>query len=294
MDSRFDAFLDNLKQNTPASPHTSQVYLRDVAALDAFLGLEKDGDYETVTQKQLEEYFSELKQRGRSDATLARVRSSLSRYYAFLMARGIVAENLPRRLAVERHKGNLPAFLTLEQVRHLLASPQGESFAARRDRAILHVLYATGLKSAQLTALNTDQVLLERGLLHVPERPEPFLPLYPQAVEALRDYLGPCRGGVLSQAEEPALFLNAAGKRLTRQGLWKILGRRGKEAGLSLPVTPQLLRVSLAVHLAEKGATAEDLKALLGLEDPYWVQVYFRTLEGEQGERYRRLHPLSR
>ena len=73
MDSRFDAFLDNLKQNTPASPRTSQVYLRDVAALDAFLGLEKDGDYETVTQKQLEEYFSELKRRGRSDATLARV-----------------------------------------------------------------------------------------------------------------------------------------------------------------------------------------------------------------------------
>lgn len=294
MDSRFDAFLDDLKQNTPASPHTSQVYLRDVAALDAFLGLEKDDDYGTITQNQLEEYFSELKQRGCSDATLARVRSSLSRYYTFLMARGIVAENLPRRLAVERRKGNLPAFLTLEQVRHLLESPQGESFAARRDRAILHVLYATGLKSAQLTALNTDQVLLERGLLHVPERPEPFLPLYPQAVEALRDYLGPCRDGVLSQAEEPALFLNAAGKRLTRQGLWKILGRRGKEAGLSLPVTPQLLRASLAVHLAEKGATAEDLKAFLGLEDPYWVQVYFRALEGEAGERYRKLHPLSR
>lgn len=293
MDSRFDAFLYYLKQNTPASPHTSQVYLRDVAALDTFLGLGEDGDYRSVTLPQLEEYFEELKQRGRSPATLARIRSSLARYYAFLMAQGLAAENLPRRLTVKRSKGKLPSFLTLEQVRCLLASPQGDSFAARRDRAMFHVLYATGLKSAQLTALNTDQVLPERGLLYVPKRQEPYLPLYPQAIKSLQEYLGPCRDGVLRQAGEPALFLSAAGKRLTRQGLWKILGKRGEEAGISLPVTPQLLRTSLAVHLAEKGAAAQDVKALLGLDDPYWVQVYFRALEGEAGERYRRLHPLS-
>lgn len=289
---RFDGFRHYLKHQKNASDNTAQAYLRDIAALDSFCGLQGDLDYQSLSQETLQGYFEGLESQGKSAATLLRHRASLSCYYSYLIRLGVVSQNLPKQLRLPAQPARMPASLSLEQVDRLLAAPMGDSFKARRDKAMLELLYACGLRVSELLSLETKDVNLQLGFVHIQGTAARDLPLYPSTMQPLRAYLGPCRDSVAPPGQ-PALFVNHSGSPMTRQGFWKILRHYARQAGLE-QISPQQLRHSLAVHLLQNGAALQDVQAMLGHTDIASTQVYARLFQRSLQEKYRRFHPRGR
>lgn len=289
---RFSGFLAYLEQQKRASDNTVQSYLRDIAALDAFYGLQGDLDYQNLSQESLEQYFGTLQNRGRSAATLLRHRASLSCYYGYLIRLGVVSQNLPKQLRLQAQPARMPAALTIQQIDRLLSAPAGDSFKSRRDKAMLELLYACGLRVSELLSLEVRDVNLQLGFVHIQGAAPRDLPLYPSTIQPLRAYLGPCRDSV-APPNQSALFVNHSGDPMSRQGVWKILKYYAHQAGLD-QISPQQLRHSLAVHLLQNGASLQDLQAILGHTDIASTQVYARLFQQSLQEKYRGFHPRSR
>lgn len=289
---RFDGFLHYLKEQKSASENTIQSYLRDIAALDRFLDLRGDLDYPPVSMGQLEDYFSLLEGQGLSAATLLRRRASLSCYYTYLIRLGVVSQNLPKQLPLSAKEASRPAVLPPEQVDRLLAAPTADDFKGRRDRAMLELLYACGLRVSELLALELRDINLQLGFVHVRGKGGRDLPLYPSTLQPLKAYLGPCRDSVAPPGQR-ALFVNSAGAPMSRQGFWKILKEYARQVGLE-QVSPQQLRHSLAVHLLQNGASLEEVRAMLGHSDIASTQVYARLFQQTLREKYRNIHPRGR
>ena len=288
--SRFAGFLLYLKEQKRVSENTIQSYLRDVAALDSFLGFQGDWGYRQADLPAIRRYLDALREQGLSPSTVLRRRASLGCYYEYLIRLGVLSENLPRRAPVQPRQAKMPAVLTLQQVDKLLCAPAGDSFKSRRDRAMLELLYACGLRVSELLELDVQDVNVQLEFLHVRGSAQRDLPLYPSTLRPLLEYLGPCRQSVLRLEREPALFLNSGGRRISRQGFWKILKDYARQTGLE-QISPQLLRHSLAVHLLQNGAALEEVQAMLGHSDIASTRVYARLFQQTLRDKYQRIHP---
>ena len=298
MQEQIQAFLDFLVAERSYSQNTVAAYRNDLnqfyqylSALDASILPRGWGN---VTRDHLLSYMLEMKEREYAVSTIARKVAAVKSFFHFLKSQGVIQHSPAEDLESPKVQKHLPSAISPEEVERLLAAPQGSSPASLRDRAMLEVLYATGLRVSELVSLDVGDVDLESGTLRCMGKgnKERVLPLYERALAFVTAYVQQGRPKLLpDEAEEQALFLNRRGKRLTRQGLWLIIKRYVQEAGITSHVTPHTLRHSFASHLLAGGADLRSVQMMLGHSDISTTQIYTHIDADRLKDIHKRFHP---
>lgn len=289
--SMFSDYLTNQKSN---SANTRESYLRDTLYFLEFLSnrnvLPTEAD-ENIIQ----EYVEQLYKLKRSTTTVSRNLASVRCFYKFMIFRGFVSTNPAKGIKLEKAEKKLPQVLSGEEIERLLAQPDITEPKGCRDKAMLELLYATGIRASELISLDIKDVNLRSGVLYCSGskgiRP---IPMYPSAVVAVSDYVYRMRGLIAGPESEDALFVNLNGGRLTRQGFWKIVKSYAVEAGIDREITPHTLRHSFALHLLENGASVKDIQTMMGHADISSTQVYVQLLDNHVKQVYKDCHPKAK
>lgn len=293
LDRSVDGYLAYLATNRGLSRNTLDAYGRDLAALLSFLSSRGRRDPRAVAAEDLVDYLGWLRDQCQKPASVARSLSAARGWLRFLEANGSVEKSPAARVRSARLPRRLPRPWTREDVRRLLeASFDGPTGA--RDRAMLETLYGAGLRVSELVGLRLSQLNLDGGYVVVigkgnKERP---VPVGMPAREALRAYLDGPRAALLAGSASPHVFVTRRGRAMSRQGFWKLLGRRALALGLP-EVSPHRLRHSFATHLLEGGADLRAVQAMLGHSDIATTQIYTDVARSRLRELHRRFHPRS-
>ncbi|MCI9555993.1 MAG: site-specific tyrosine recombinase XerD [Lawsonibacter sp.] len=276
-----------------ASANTVSSYLRDVQQFAAALEC-KGVELTQVLTQDVVEYTDALIRRGKSPATVTRSVASIKSFYTCLVSWGVVEQNPAKGVATARVERKLPQVLTGQEVELFLEQPDCLEPKGCRDRAMLELLYATGIRVSELIALDVDDVNLPSGMLKCfGKGKERLIPLYPAAVRALKEYLRTVRPQLVDTAEETALFVNMNGERMSRQGFWKIIKFYQEKAGIQKEITPHTLRHSFAAHLLENGADLRAIQEMLGHADISSTQIYSRLVSQRIKDVYQKAHPRA-
>lgn len=295
MDVLLEQFKDYLTTEKHASDNTVTSYVRDVSAFCAAAHLHTEKDCTKVKSKQVEDYLYALEEKGKSRATVQRSRASLTDFFRSLQKKGVVEANPVKGVRVRSAEPRMPVTLTMGEVEKLLAVPPDPGPKGRRDKAMIELLYATGIKASELIALNVQDVNARMRFIHCRSaRSERTIPIYPEAAKMLQDYIRNARTLMVADPGEPALFLNMTGGRITRQGFWKIIKHYADLAGIHKDITPQVLRHSFALHLFQNGADLHSIQHMLGHTDISTTQIYARLYQNDLQETYQRFHPKAR
>ncbi|MBO7252854.1 MAG: tyrosine recombinase [Oscillospiraceae bacterium] len=288
----YENYLTKVKQ---ASSNTISSYMRDIRQFADWFRLTYDKGVIDVSQVNIGEYLSFLQQEGRSNATASRVLASLKNFYAYLVSSGFLAESpVSGNFRIDRGEKKLPQILTGKEVELLLSQPSTNDTKGIRDKAMLEVMYATGMRVTELIDLNTDDVNLELGIIKCSNaKKSRAIPLYPAALRALELYLKDVRALLIADPSEKALFVNIGGSRMSRQGFWKILKHYQAKAEIEKEITPHTLRHSFAVHLLENGADIGSVQELMGHSDISSTQVYAHMLNRKIRSVYDKCHPKA-
>lgn len=295
MKSDLADFINYLTVEKGLADNTLKSYAADLN--DFLLFLQKKGvnSWEEVNGEVILIYLAKLRKNKVASATLSRRISSLRSFFQFLTAEKRININPVANLKTPKTEKKLPQVLSLQEIDILLSQPDLSKPQGLRDKAILEVLYSTGLRISELTLLNLDSINLEDGYLRCFGKGsrERILPLGELACQALKDYLEKGRHKLLKNAREEALFINRQGKRLTRQGCWKIIKFYAKKAGFTKDITPHTLRHSFATHLLENGADLRVVQELLGHLDITTTQLYTHLTTKHLREVYDKAHPRA-
>ncbi len=287
-DHWLDRFLHHLVVEKGLSRNTLEAYARDLHGYLAFLAERGISSLRESSVDQIMGYFKLLRQKGLSARSAARALSALRGFHKFLLQDGGISQNPLRRLRAPKVVPRLPGVMTFQEVEDLLRQPDPAQPLGNRDRAMLELLYATGLRVSELVHLSVNDVNLEVGYVRTKGKGarERIVPIGRAAGEALKGYLeGPRRSWAL-RFSNPTLFLGRRGRQITRQGFWKILRRHARAAGITKRITPHTLRHSFATHLLERGADLRSVQSMLGHVDIATTQVYTHVSR----ERLKRLH----
>ena len=286
----YEEFLRTEKR---ASANTVSSYLRDVhqfsAAMDG-----KGVELVQVLDQDVEEYANSLIKRGKSPATVTRSVASIKSFYACLMEKGYVDQNPAKGVSPAKVERKLPQVLTGREVELFLEQPECTDLKGYRDRAMLELLYATGIRVSELIALDVDDLNLPGGVLRcVSKGRERVIPLYPVAIRALGEYIQSVRPQLVDSREETALFVNMNGERMSRQGFWKLIKYYQEKAGIQKDITPHTLRHSFAAHLLENGADLRSIQEMLGHADISSTQIYSKLINQKIKDVYKKAHPRA-
>ena len=299
MNEAIKHFLNFLAVEKGASEHTIGAYRNDLQQFAAHLaGRKKDGGWAKVTRNDVVNYVLELKEKAYAEATVARKLAAVKSFFAFLNGEGIILQDPTESLPSPRVGKSLPKYLTPEQVDELLEQPNRRSGPeAKRDRAMLELLYATGMRVSELVSLNVDDLDIEPATSHVRAMgkgaKERMIPINEQALQALQQYLQEARPALIRGRNEPALFVNRRGERLTRQGFWLILKNYARDADLGVDVTPHTLRHSFATHMLRGGTPLRNVQELLGHANISTTQIYTYLTRDHVREVYEEAHPRA-
>jgi len=287
MRDKVEEFLRYLKDEKGYSEHTLNAYRNDLNQFIAFWSKKKAPDVPTwteVTKEAIIEYILDLKERSYALSTMARKIAALRSFFHYLLHQGAIEDDPTVTIETPKIPKRAPKILTREQVARLLEEPAKQGgVKALRDKAILELLYFTGMKASELVSLNVDDVDLASRTVRILKRKgkERVISLPPSALEALRQYLYKGRIHLVSSDKpSPALFMNLQGERLTRQGLWVIIKHYTETIGIKERISPSTLRHSLAVHKLQEGARLEDIKKLLGHSSAITTLIYSRFVRG--------------
>jgi integrase/recombinase XerD len=288
LNQNLDQFLNYLVVEKGLSANTLEAYGRDLARYVGFvtdLGISRPED---ISAASILEFLASLKKAGLSPRSRARTLVSLRTFHKFLLTEGLAAGNPAAQIAAPRSLASLPQTLAPEEVDRLLAVPQGAGELEIRDRAMLELLYATGLRVSELVGLKMSDLQLDAGYLTAfgKRSKQRIVPMGETAREALTFYLREGRQLLLKDSECSHVFLNRAGKGLTRQGFWKIIKKRALASGIRKNITPHTLRHSFATHLLENGADLRSVQTMLGHADISTTQIYTHVTR----ERLKKLH----
>ncbi len=283
-----------LVEDKKASANTLSSYMRDVRQLAAYL--EEHGHVSILEagEKELGEYIAWLRAAGKSVSTVSRCIASTKSLYTHLCLRQYIAKNPTGKLVPDKSTQKLPEILTSKEVELLLEQPECIDTKGYRDRAMLELLYATGIRVTELIDLNIDDVNLSAGVIRCASRnKERYIPMYPAAVKALSDYLTLVRPQMIALPDEQSLFVNVSGERMSRQGFWKIIKFYQKKAGIEKDITPHTLRHSFAAHLLENGADIRAIQEMLGHADLSSTHVYSQLIKKQLKDVYNKAHPRA-
>jgi integrase/recombinase XerD len=284
-----DEYLDHLRVERALADNSLLAYGRDLRALSKWAE-ERSTSVLALESKDLSDYLGVLRKRGLSARSVARWVHAARGFFRFAVREGRLGADPMRNLRAPRSFKGLPRFLTPAQVEALLAAPDPKARYGLRDRAILELLYATGLRVSELTGLRPGDLDLEVGLLRCmgKGRKERLVPMGRVACRAVEKYALDARGRLSRGRGSPYLFLNHRGQRLSRMGLWLIVRRHAVTAGVAHVLTPHVLRHSFASHLLERGADLRALQVMLGHADISTTEIYTHVTR----ERLRQLYDL--
>jgi len=288
----YENYLIKVKQ---ASANTVSSYIRDIRQFSQWMEDMGYGSLLSAVQVNISDYFDWLQHQGKSCATVSRTLASLKNFFGYAVSAGFLdASPVSGDIHVERGEKKLPQILTGREVERLLAQPNCTDAKGFRDKAMLEVMYATGIRVTELIDLNVDDVNLELGILKCyGSKKDRVIPIYPAAMRALQIYLRDVRNGMISDPGEKALFVNVSGARMSRQGFWKILKHYQSKAGIEKEITPHTLRHSFAVHLLENGADLGSLQELMGHSDISSTQLYTQMINQKLKAVYDKCHPKA-
>ena len=289
-----EMFEKYLREEKKSSSNTLSSYLRDIRQFGAYLDLHTDTDIVSATEDELSEYINWLKGQGKSVATVSRCIASLKCLYSYLTIRQIIAENPATKLVPDKGEHKLPQILTSQEVDLLLEQPECIDAKGYRDKAMLELLYATGIRVTELINLDITDINLAAGVIRCSTRDkERLIPMYAKAVKALSDYVTLVRPQMIALPDEPSLFVNVNGERMSRQGFWKIIKYYQKKANIEKDITPHTLRHSFAAHLLENGADIHAIQEMLGHADISSTQVYTQLVKKQLKDVYNTAHPRA-
>ncbi len=288
----YENYLAKVKQ---ASGNTISSYMRDIRQFVDWLHQKEGGDILNATNKDVCDYLSFMQSQGKSGATASRSLASLKNFFSYAVSSGFLEKSpVSDGIHVERGEKKLPQILTGKEVELLLAQPVCSDAKGYRDKAMLEVMYATGMRVSELVELNVEDVNLELSVVKCGgEKKSRVIPLYPAALRALTDYIQEARPTLIVEPTESALFVNISGTRMSRQGFWKILKFYQAKAGIEKEITPHTLRHSFAVHLLENGADLGSLQELMGHSDISSTQMYAHMLNQKIKSVYQKCHPKA-
>ena len=289
--SAYENYLTKVKQ---ASSNTISSYMRDIRQYAEWLRVNEDTDVVDATQLNISDYLSHLEEEGRSAATKSRTLASLKNFYAYVVSSGFLERTPVTEIKIDRGEKKMPQILTGREIELLLAQPACVDAKGYRDKAMLEVMYATGIRVTELIDLDVDDVNLEQRIIKCrgPKKTR-VIPLYPAAYKALSVYLREIRSGMVASMDESALFVYISGARMSRQGFWKILKHYQTTAHIEKEITPHTLRHSFAVHLLENGADIGSVQELMGHSDISSTQMYTQLVNQKLKSVYEKCHPKA-
>ena len=293
MSQTIDTYLDYLRDVRRMSPNTLSNYARDLAGLAAFAD-HKGSRVEALDRRDLEAFARRMMANGLAPRSVARAIACVRGYYRFLLIEKRITADPAADLRAPRAWPALPKYLDLAQVDKLLAQPDTTTPRGQRDKALIELLYATGLRVTELLSLKAGDINLDAGYLTCIGKGDKqrIVPLGHAAAEWVRRYLAEARPALLKTRKCPWLFVNAkGGTRLSRIGFWKILKEYGIKAGVSRDLSPHMLRHSFATHLLERGADLRAIQMMLGHADLSTTQIYTHVLEARLRAVYDQFHP---
>ena len=295
-----DSFLSYMTVERGISANTVAAYRNDLNQLARYLkgrGLLQTGGHPwgLVNGPVLADYVLWLHDKGYSDTTRARKVASARSMFGFLMEEGLITQDPSEGLGSPRIGRSLPEVLTIDQVERLLAAPGGDGPEVRRDRAMLELLYASGLRVSELVSLDLEDIDLEQGFVRCFGKggKERQVPLHPQALDLIDDYIQRSRPALSNKGSGAAMFLNRRGDRMTRQGFWLLLKGHAERAGITGKITPHTLRHSFATHLLRGGAPLRHVQELLGHSSITTTQVYTHLTSEHVRSEYEKAHPRA-
>ncbi len=287
-------FEGYLKKEKNASSNTLSSYLRDLRQFGDWLSATQEMPLQQAGEEEISAYYRFLRASGKSQATVQRCSATLRCYYAHLIDKRKLKDNPARHVTMDRQKRKLPQVLSSNEVELFLEQPDTHDAKGIRDKAMLELLYATGIRVSELINLNLEDVNLSVGFIRCRSgEKERVIPMYKVAVKALRDYLEEVRPAMVEAVDEPALFVNLGGSRMSRQGFWKIVKTYQKKAGIEKEITPHTLRHSFAAHLLVNGANLKDIQEMLGHADLSTTQIYTKVVQDHLAEVYQKAHPRA-
>ncbi len=284
------------------SANTSEAYRSDMTQLTEWLADPSDDlataeSWGDVSRDHLLGFVSHLKSREYATTTIARKIAAVKSFFSYMTTHDLLESDPSEGLSSPKVGRALPSPLGVDEVESLLNQPRGKTTPeAMRASAMLELLYATGMRVSELVSLSVADVNLDEGYVRCRGKgyKERIIPVYPEAIRALRVYIDEARPRLRRRRDEPALFLNRRGNRLTRQGFWLLLKSLAAEAGITHSITPHTLRHSFATHLLRGGAALRHVQELLGHSSISTTQIYTRLAHDQLRDEYDRAHPRAR
>lgn len=288
----YETYLTKVKR---ASSNTVSSYIRDIRQFAGWLERFCGSDVLSASRENISNYLLFLQSEGKSSSTVSRNLASIKNFYSYVVSSGFLENTpVPGDIHIERGEKKLPQVLTGREVELLLSQPSCIDPKGFRDKAMLEVMYATGIRVSELIELNLEDVSLDLGIINCSgSKKSRAIPLYPAALKALTMYIRDIRQLMVTDSAENALFVNISGSRMSRQGFWKILKYYQSKAGIEKEITPHTLRHSFAVHLLENGADLGSLQELMGHCDISSTQMYTHMINQRLKSVYDKCHPKA-
>lgn len=293
MEKQIKNFLEFIKNDKKLSENTLQSYRRDIMQYYKYVEANKL-NYTKVTDSDIKEYLEYLKENNKKTSTISRNLASTRSFYQFLLRTKKVKKDPTEGIQSPKVEKKAPSILSSQEIELLLEQPKNVDLKGTRDKAMLEFAYATGMKVTEMISLDVESVDLEEGIVSCKSTgKERNIPLGSLSLKALKEYIEEARPIMVKEDSEKALFVNTNGKRLTRQGFWKIVKYYKEQAHISKEITPHVLRHSFATHLLQNGADLKAIQTMLGHSDISSTQVYMQFQDESLKNVYRKAHPRA-
>lgn len=288
-----NAYIEYLVSEKKLTENTLLSYKRDVEQYIKYLEEKNIADISKANKTVILAYLMNMQKTGKASSTVSRTAAALRSFYGFMNRKGIIKSDPTLSLETPKVEKKLPPILSGEEVEKLLEQPNTTELKGIRDKAMLELLYATGIRVSELVLIRTDDINLNLGFVKCGVRKERVIPLGSIAIKYVDEYVSKARDFLLKNKEEKTLFLNFSGLPLTRQGFWKIVKYYKEKAGIEGVLTPHTLRHSFAAHLLENGADIKSISEMLGHSDISSTQIYSQIIENKIKEVYKKAHPRA-
>ena len=293
MEKQIKSFLEFLQSEKKLSENTLQSYRRDIIQFEEYV--EKNRmNYVKIRQEDIKKYLEYLQEEGKKTSTISRNLASLRAFYQFLIRIKKVKHDPTEDIQSPKVEKRVPSVLTSQEVELLLDQPKDVDLKGTRDKAMLEFAYATGMRVTEIISLNLEDVNIEEGFVVCKqESKQRNIPLGSLSLKAVKEYIEEARPILIKNEKEQALFVNVNGRRLTRQGFWKIVKFYKEQAHITKDITPHVLRHSFATHLLQNGADLKAIQTMLGHSDISSTQVYMQFQDAGLKDVYQKAHPRA-
>lgn len=295
MEDYINRFIDYLAVERGLAKNTLESYGRDLRQFQGYLVDQENKKLEEANQATILGYLNNLKNQRKAVSTISRNVAAIKSFYQYLVQETYLSLDPTVKIETPKIEKKLPKILSIMEVEELLKQPSSKVPSGMRDKAMLELLYATGIRVSEIISLNISDVNLDMGYIKCYGKgsKERLVPLGSIAVKSVHEYVNKGRPQIVRTYEEATLFVNHHGNRLTRQGFWKIIKKYAHQANITKEITPHTLRHSFATHLLENGADLRSVQEMLGHADISTTQIYTQVTKNQLKEVYDRTHPRA-